>query len=232
MKRFARNEGMTLIEVMLAISILGMISVMVWGGFAQTARNRARIEADLDRHHVVHAALERMAREISMAYVSSQLNASPSLQVVRTAFVGTDRGDEDRLDFTSFSHERRFRNSHESDQNEISYFIARDPEERSSRVLVRREQHRIDDDPTRGGATQILVHDVEGLEIEYFDPTTSLWTRSWNTQQAAGQPNRLPAQVKIAITIPDWRRRRGTLRFGTRTSIALQYGLNHSTYIR
>ena len=39
------------------------------------------------------------------------------------------------VDFTSFSHRRLFRDAHESDQNEISYFLASDPRDRSNLVV-------------------------------------------------------------------------------------------------
>ncbi len=61
--RSERRRGMTLVEAMVSIAILSVVSVMVWGGFAQTSRNKERVEADLERNHVVSAALARMQRE-------------------------------------------------------------------------------------------------------------------------------------------------------------------------
>ena len=94
--------------------------------------------------------IERMARELSMAFVSAQLNKSPALQVVKTAFVGTDPGKGSRIDFTSFSHQRLYRDAHESDQNELSYFVADDPEDAEPHVLARREQQPHRRRPARG----------------------------------------------------------------------------------
>jgi len=221
---------MTLIEAMVAITILAIVTAMIWGGFSQTARNKEVIEADVDRYHVVRSALERMARELSMAYVSIHRNPSPSMQTMVTAFEGNDHGDDDRLDFTSFSHQRLFRNAHESDQNEISYFLTDHPEHRDVRVLARREQNRVDDDPQRGGKVEILVEDVLGFELEYLDPLSGQWLDSWSTSQGAGQPNRLPSQVRIRLTIPDPRGGRHPRTFGTRATIPLTYALNHSVY--
>lgn len=215
---------------MTAIAILAIISAMVWGGFSQMARNKARIEADIDRHHEVRAALERIVRELSMAYVSAQVNPNPSLQTVRTAFIGIDRGERDRLDFTSFSHQRLVRDAHESDQNELSYFITSHPDDSSLRVLARREQARIDDDPQRGGRVQILLENVTGFELEYLDPLSGQWLRGWDTTQAAGQPNRLPSQVKVRITVPHLRRAGRTQTYGTRAVLPLVWALNHAIY--
>jgi general secretion pathway protein J len=232
MRRVARTRllGMSLIEVMIAVTILAVISTLIYAGFVQTARNKSRVESQTDRALEVTGALERMVRELQSAFVSAQINQSPSLQVVRTAFVGTDRGSRDRLDFTSFSHQRLYRDAKESDQNELSYYVARDPDDSSKRVLVRREQARIDDDPLKGGTLQVVLHDVDTLELEYLDPITNEWVRAWDTVQATGQPNRLPAQVKIIIGVVSMDGRRRTQKIGTRVSLPIRYGLNHAIY--
>lgn len=230
MRSRARTLGMSLIEVMISVTILAIISTLIYSGFVQTTRNKTRVEGQTDRALEVTSALERMARELQSAFVSAQVNQSPSLQVVRTAFVGTDRGSRDRLDFTSFSHQRLYRDAKESDQNELSYFVARDPDRSDRRVLVRREQARIDDDPLKGGTLQVVLHDIETLELEYLDPITTEWVRTWDTVQATGQPNRLPAQVKITLGVVSIDGRRRTQKVGTRVSLPIRYGLNHAIY--
>ena len=100
------KRGFTLLEVILAVTILALIGTMVYGGFSQTALNKARIEEDVDHSRVVHMALQRMTRELTMAFVSTHVNPSLDLRVQNTAFIGKDSGREDRIDFTSFSHRR------------------------------------------------------------------------------------------------------------------------------
>ncbi|MDH5490962.1 MAG: prepilin-type N-terminal cleavage/methylation domain-containing protein [Myxococcales bacterium] len=230
-RRLARaREGITLVEAMVALTILAIVTTLIWEGYAQTARNKSRVQEDLDRSHAIQAALHRISTELSMAYVSAQLNPNEALQSMRTAFVGEDHGSRDRLDFTSFSHRRLMRNAHESDQNELSYFITEHPDDSSIDVLARRESSRIDDDPRRGGRIQIMVEDVEGLEFEYLDPTSGEWLMTWDTTQGAMQPNRLPSQVKILITVPHHRRRGIKQTFGTRASLPLVWALNHAIY--
>lgn len=108
------RHGFTLLEVILAVTVLALIGTMVYGGFAQTALNKARVEEDVDHSRVVHMALERLTRELSMAFVSTHVNPSLDLRVSNTAFIGKDNGRDDRIDFTSFSHRRLYRNARES----------------------------------------------------------------------------------------------------------------------
>jgi len=224
------KRGFTLLEIILAVSVLALVGTMIYGGFSQTALNKARIEEDVDHSRIIHMALERMARELTMAFVSTHVNPSLDLRVVDTAFIGKDNGKDDRIDFTSFSHRRLYRNARESDQNEISYFVTEHPDDPGVQVLARREQNRIDDDPRRGGKSQILVENVEEFNLEYFDPLLTDWVQTWDTEDMLAQPNRLPTQVRIRLAVKDPRRRGETQAFGTRVMIPLTYALNHANY--
>jgi general secretion pathway protein J len=224
------KHGFTLLEIMLAVSVLALVGTMIYGGFSQTALNKARIEEDVEHSRIIHMALERMVRELTVAFVSTHVNPSLDLRVVDTAFIGTDNGKDDRIDFTSFSHRRLYRNARESDQNEISYFVTQHPDDPDVQVLARREQNRIDDDPRRGGKSQILVENVEEFNVEYFDPLLTDWVQTWNTEDVLAQPNRLPTQVRIRLAVKDPRRRGQTQAFGTRVTLPLTYALNHASY--
>jgi len=224
------KRGFTLLEVILAVAVLAVVGTMVYGGFSQTALNKARVEEDVEHSRIVHMALERMARELTMAFVSTHANPSLDLRVVETAFIGKNNGKDDRVDFTSFSHRRLYRNARESDQNEISYFVTQHPDDRDVQVLARREQNRIDEDPRRGGKSQILVENIEEFNLEYFDPLLSDWVQTWDTEDVLAQPNRLPTQIRILLSVKDPRRRGETQTFGTRVTIPLTYALNHANY--
>jgi general secretion pathway protein J len=165
-----------------------------------------------------------------MAYSSAQLNANAALHVIRTALIATDSGRGSRIDFNSFSHQRLYRDAHESDQNELSYYIDDDPDDKGKRALLRREQRRPDDDPQKGGQVQVLIHDVLKFELSYLDPQTGEWLTTWDTSQAAMQPNRLPSQVRIKVTVPALRGTGPSQTFGTRATLPLQYALNHAIY--
>jgi general secretion pathway protein J len=221
---------MTLIEAMIAITILGIVTTLVYGGFAQTMENKRRVEAQGDRAQVVRVAMERMVRELAQAYVSVHVNPNPQFQTMLTCFHGYREGRASRVDFTSFSHRRLYRDAHESDQNELSYFVARHPDGRDRRVLARREQRRIDAEPDRGGQITILVEDVEDFQLEYLDPQTLDWLDEWDATPAGGQANRLPVQVRITLALPGLIQRSRTERYVTRASIPITWALNHAVY--
>jgi general secretion pathway protein J len=227
-QRQRTRSGMTLVEVMAAMAILAMVATLLYSAFVQTSRNKERIEGQLDRYHEICSGLERVAQELSMAYTSAHRNINDSLKTMITAFVAKEQGNGTRIDFSSFSHRRLYRNAHESDQNELAFFLAQDPKHPTKKVLARREQRRVDDDPKKGGQSQILIESVKKFELQFLDPLSTEWVKSWDTMGL--QPNRLPSQAKITITVPNVRGRGPDETFGTRTFFPNTYALNFALY--
>jgi general secretion pathway protein J len=222
------RQGMTLIEVMVAMAMFAGVAVLIYGGFSQTSHAKEVLNRQLDRYHELRVGLERMVRELSMAFVSANGNMV-SVSKVRTTFIGKEIGFGSRVDFTSMSHTRVYRDSKESDQNEISYFLAENPKG-DGKVLARRMQARIDDKPEEGGRVEVLIGDVLEFELEYLDPATWEWVRSWDAVSGVGQTNRLPAQVRIKLTVPSIDGKKGREVFGTRVSLPLNWALNFAKY--
>src|SRR5262249_12497326 len=94
-------RGMTLIEAMIAITILTIVTTLVYGGFTQTMRNKSRVEDQSDRAHVIRVAMERIVRELSSAFVSIHVNPNATLRSMLTCFHGYREGGASRIDFTS-----------------------------------------------------------------------------------------------------------------------------------
>ncbi len=201
-RRFAQR-GMTLLEVLVSIGILALVGTLVYGALDGMNRSRVGIERIDDRYHQGRQALARMSREMQSAFLSLHLPQQIANAVSTTVFIGTDASSSDRVDFTSFSHKRLQRNVHESDQNELSYFLGRDPDHSDKNDLLRREQKEIDLDPTRGGVVNVLCEDVTAFDLQYLEPSTDTWLDAWDSTQQGntGQYLRLPLQVKIRLTL-------------------------------
>ena len=105
------------------------------------------------------------------------------------------------------------------------------PSAQNTVTVARREDNRPDDDPQSGGTTMILVDDVLDFEVEYFDIATSEWSETWDTREITAQPNRLPVQVKISLTVPDERASSRRRTFVTRAEPRNTWALNHAIYI-
>ena len=222
--RRAHARGMTLLEVLISVSILALVATLIYGAFDGMARSRAGLSQLNDRYHQGRAAISRMSRELQSSFLSLHQPMVLTSAVRTTVFVGTNSGTSDRVDFTSFAHKRLTQSAHESDQNELSYFLARDPDRSDKYDLVRREAREIDLVPTKGGTVNVIAEDVESLDLSYLDPLSGEWVESWDSTQAAGQFNRLPAQIRIRVVLRGGRNG-APLKLQTKVPIPMQTAL-------
>jgi general secretion pathway protein J len=193
----ASERGLTLLEVMIAVAVLTLISVLIYGAFSTINRGKQNASQLAERYRLARMTMNRISRELSESYLSAHLAATPALNVRNTAFIGTSR----RVDFNAFAHRRIVKDSHESDQCEISYFVATDPKKATQSDLARREQTIIDDLPGKGGVSSILIDDIDSFNLKYLDPLTGLWTETWDSTSAAAQLGRMPLQVQIKLVM-------------------------------
>jgi general secretion pathway protein J len=213
---------MTLIEIMVATTILAMVSAMIWVSFDQGARVTRDVESSQARYHEAQVAMSVIARDLASAFLSKHVN--PSDPVAEYVFRGQDRSPVDRLDFVAFSHRRTVRDSHESDQAEIGYYGAPDRDELGVTNLIRRVSPIIDDEPERGGRRLVLARDIIELDVTYYDREREQWLDEWDTTEATtGQPDRLPDQVRILLTLREGEE--NSLTLTTQTPIHLREAL-------
>ncbi len=196
-----RNDGLTLVEVLVALAVLAMIGVLLYGTFDSLNHQRKAEAVRGERARQARQAVLRMTREIQTAFLSMHNPANVALQTRVVAFIGQNSQPYDRLDFQAFAHRRIVANSRESDQAEIGYFASADPDVDGKMDLVRREQTPADMDPKKGGIVDVLCEDIESFDVRYFDPQTSQWVDGWDTTQALGQQNRLPMEVRLSLVL-------------------------------
>jgi general secretion pathway protein J len=200
-RRRSVSRGMTMIEIMVAISILAMVAVLIHGVIESLSRGKKGEKMRAERAHQGREAMQRIVRDLSAAYLSMHVPANQALVTEKTAFVGRSSNPFDRIDFTAFAHLRTDRDAHESDQAEVGYFAAIDPEASDKMDLVRREQTPIDLDPLKGGTVNVVAEDVDQFDVRYLDPQTGLWVETWDSMQVTGQPSRLPLEVVITLVL-------------------------------
>jgi len=194
-------RGLTLVEVLVALAVLAMIGVLLYGAFDSLSHGKKAEGIRGDRARQGRQAILRMTREIQSAFLSMHNPANVALQTRVVAFIGQNAQPYDRLDFQAFAHRRIEANSHESDQAEVGYFASRDPNVPEKMDLVRREQTPADMDAKRGGVVNVLCEDIDSFDVRYLDPMISQWVETWDTTQALGQQSRLPLEIRITLVL-------------------------------
>lgn len=224
------RRGFTLIEVIIAVSIMAMISTLILTAFSSLQRSRDGIRRVSERYREGRMALTRISHELEGAYVSKHLPINLNIQSVATMFKGVSEATADRLDFNAFVHRRLDRDVRESDQAEISYFGLDDPVEDGKLDLVRRSNPRLDIDPELGGRGQVLARDIDLFDLRYLDPLVGEWVEEWDSTASLGQFERLPLQVHVTLVLNGGGRisqdsSHSTVSFTSKVSLPMQAAL-------
>jgi general secretion pathway protein J len=236
-KNFFWAKGFTLIEVMVASVLMGLMGVFLMSTINSSIDAKDAVEEISTRYHLVRQAMSRMAREISMAYLSKHINSS------EPAFSTMFKGYKNRLYFSALGHVVRQKDAKQSDQHVLAFYLARDRADNQS--LMRREQPNLNLDVEKDGISQVLCPKVSKLEFSYYDEKLDKWEETWLADSmqnfAEGQAlsqlaieqkstdsllksGRLPRFVKISMTIGVGEENEMT--FITETEIFLQEPLD------
>lgn len=213
-------RGFSLMEVMIAVAIVAFITAVLGGTMVRQLDAKELISTYAERQNTARIAMLRMAREISTAFLSKHYSCTE--RRTETLFKGRS-GNREPLLFTAFGHYKWRRDAHESDQSEISYFIESDPLDSTKKALFRRESRRITDDPGDTGQEYVLAHDIENLELSFYNSETDSWEDEWDTTRSEKR-FRLPLFVKITLTLPMPNKAKSQT-FTTQTRIMLQDAL-------
>jgi general secretion pathway protein J len=218
-----KQRGLTLIEIALAVSILAIMGVMTAGTIGRSFDAYEAVNGVDGKYHNVRMALNRMARDISMAFIAPPQKVRDEDRQWKTIFKGGDDSPFDELHFTSFSHRILLQNAKESDQCEISYFGAPDEDDSSKLNLMRREDWRLDDEPEKGGRVYVLAEEIKDFKLRYFDVKDDDWTDEWDTEKSEFK-DRLPSIVELTLVIED--EGGEEIKFVTKTRIFMPYLLS------
>lgn len=196
------TRGFTLMEVVIAIAITAFIGVVIGVSFNTTIANKDVIEAQAEHYRMLRAAMNRMTREISAAYVSDRYDSKRYRDAYDrpTNFVGT----RDKLLFTTLAHQRLYADAKESDQMVVEYQVKSsvDPKAKGRNDLVRREKVILEERMERGGTEDALFEGAKKIEFQYWNSERKQWDDEWDTRRTE-RKTILPTRVKITLFAVD-----------------------------
>ena len=179
-----RSRGFTLIEILLAVAIIGIIVAVVYGSVWTVTQTVGDVRERMELSQTARGVLWKITNEISNAFSGEE-----------TYFTGTIRKpgsvDENRLSFNStvegFGQEQK-------DIRKIEYYLSRG-------VLYRAVD----------GVIFPVVENVDSFSLRYFDGTE--WKESWDSKLRGKLPKMVEINLELgekifstAVSIPvAWR---------------------------
>ena len=195
------RAGFTLLELLIAIAILGTIFSVIYVTFATTIETKQSVERGNDLYSAARLTMDRLTRELSMAFVRAHARRD---EKDPTIFLGEDHESGgypmDVLTFTSLSHVRLGVGARESDQNKVNYFLV-DRSDTGDRSLMYREDTTPHAQTADGGVVYELCPSVYGINYRYYDGEKDEWVDEWDSTAIDPDHERLPRAVEITLIL-------------------------------
>ena len=179
-------RGFTLIEVLVAISLLAIVLTSVYGIFSSVNATKIRLDSDSAEYHLARVVFDRLGRELHGSYYR---RGDPT-----TLFRGgVNTQGESFLELTTTAvtplsatgtgiAEVRYRLAPDNESNESRQVLLRSERPRQSATLA------VDDRMMR------LAPDVVSLSLRFY--TKGNWKDEWDARQDG-----LPQLVEIALVV-------------------------------
>lgn len=177
------QKGFSLIEVMVAVAVTGIILLLAYRSIGNTSEAVQQATDSADLQHTVRVILGRLAEEL--------VSADWTEETRDVLFLGVDGNEAgrpaDSLRFRSRAHAGRTPDARESDLNVLDYSL-------HNKRLMRREEYNLLN-LTEATMESDEISDVASLNVRYWDGTA--WRDNWDATRAKGLP--LAVVIELAM---------------------------------
>jgi type II secretion system protein J len=191
----SKPKGFTLLEVIIAVTIMAGIVTVIYTSFSTASRNVEQAEAKRDAANLARTLLTRLSNDISNAYYNQSM--TETFFYGKKSSEGLDVPRFDTIALTTLTNWRK-PDSKETDLWEVGYRFEETPE-KNGVVLVRKEKREFgtDNTPLEGGMDYALTERIKSLRLRYYNGLT--WSDDWdNRTQRSLQ---LPKAVEITLAL-------------------------------
>ncbi|MCP4672506.1 MAG: prepilin-type N-terminal cleavage/methylation domain-containing protein [Desulfobacula sp.] len=201
------SQGFTLIEIMLAILIFGIVITTVMGSFNFVFSSIDVIDENIVAHEMAKSCMNRMAADLTAIHVTPRLKYTPSGHTGASdpdpyRFEGeneeTQEGRFSTLRFTSHTH-LPIGNTMPGGIAEIVYYVMDDGE--GHHYLFRSDRIFFEDPLEESGQDPVLCEKIKSLSFTYIDQEGEEH-ESWNSENDEFDYS-TPKAVDIRLEIGD-----------------------------
>ena len=214
MKVGRSDRAFTLVEVVIAISVLAIIMVVTYSALGQIIRTKQVLDDSREVKAIVNSVLVRMTRELQLAKAGFPLLPErdkldqpnkPSINLIGEPLKLDENQSGDRITFLAAQGGQYIPDgaAHTGDV-QITYRVEEDPEQKNNpgrtRYLIREELPYIRNAEKAYEQAMIfpVTNRLVSLKFRYFDPRSSRWVNSWGmTPSNVKLPRLVEFEVKL-----------------------------------
>ncbi|MBC7742362.1 MAG: prepilin-type N-terminal cleavage/methylation domain-containing protein [Bdellovibrionaceae bacterium] len=206
-----KKSGFSLLEVMLAITILSTLSVLSTQAISRALKARTKIQAEVDDVSSLRDSMRIIRTDLNLAYHHRDFekeindivakpkaaNTAPGAAPVpppppptarKTTRIPPDThfmGEDSKMNFVTMNNGRMTANLLQADFIEVGYSL-RDcrnlsKPDQNSRCLFRRTQSVLDDDVSTGGQEVAMLENVTEFKLRYIGGPKTEYVSTWNS---------------------------------------------------
>ncbi len=199
-KKFKNGErGFTLLEILVAITILSFIFGVVYASFSSISDSDKRIHSSNEIAVKARNLMEYMVKDISSAFYPRATGVVKNREdTLAYGFTSDSREGTPRLNFTAIISDFNYRG--DKKVAELGYYLS--PVEGRGYSLIKRVDETPDGNIMDGGYSEELMRDISSLSFEFLRSKDE-WIEEWNV---AGSPiitSGLPKAIIIKLGLLD-----------------------------
>ena len=206
MNHLKKNDGFTLIEMLVATAVSSVILVMVYTAYSSIIKSVNQGKTASIYFEQVNMTLRRIDADLINAYWSENYK--------NINFICSTEGTFSRLNFVTgeFKSNRMIMTIKESfptsDIHEVGYYLKMNSKT-GKYDLIRRSEIHYDSSPLDGGIEEVILKNVDSLKFQF--KYRSDWVDVWDSRDQ----KRLPSGIKTTLVIIDPYNNKDTYEFFT-----------------
>lgn len=183
-------KGFTLIELMVAMSIFAILSLLAYGGLESVIKNKTRTDQVLQRIHQLQMTMLNFHRDFGQLE-----NRVGHDEFGTTLLALSTRNDELLIDFTR-SGWRNPAKLQRSSLQRVAYKLDENSLYRITWPYVDRAQDNL-------VIETLLIDNIEDVKLRFLNDNKE-WNEDWPDINAAAGSNSQPIAIEVTLQMNDW----------------------------